>query len=175
MVREIPLTRGKTALVDDEDFDALSRFKWRADRSKRVHGEDGWYAVRSVYFKSGGVKKVRVIRMHREILELPSDVDGEHVDGNGLNNQRFNIRPCANDSLNQANRTRMLPNASSRFRGVTRHTQTGRWQAQIKVNGVNHFLGLFRIETEAAAAYDHAARVNFGEFARLNLDERIAA
>lgn len=162
MVREIALTRGKVALVDDDDFERISATRWRARRGKRINGPDAFYALGEV--KRDG-KRVG-IEMHRVIMGEP-EAFIDHIDGDGLNNLRSNLRICTN-SLNQANRALLLPIKASRFRGVTWHKQSSRWQAAIKVLRRSIYLGLFDTEEEAAVAYDTAASVHFGPYARLN-------
>lgn len=168
MVKEIPLSQGKVALVDDGDYADLSQFNWYAERVKLKNHPDQFYAVRRVSVGAG--RQIRAY-MHRVITSCPEGQLPDHIDGDSLNNQRGNLR-IATDSTNQANRMRLLPAKSSEFRGVTLHRKTGRWQAAVKVNGKNLYLGLFDTEVEAAAAYDESALVHFGEFARLNFPER---
>lgn len=150
-MKEIPLTQGKVALVDDEDFSRVSALKWYAWR-----GQDGnWYARASANSKY----------MHRFVR---ADIRGmvDHRDGNGLNNQKQNLRE-ATDSQNQANRRKRRP-TSSQFKGVNWHEGTQKWRAQIKLLGKSRHLGLFLTESGAARAYNDAARLIFGEFASLN-------
>jgi hypothetical protein len=146
----IALTQGKRALIDDSDFAAISKFKWHASKHCGI-----WYAARKDEF---GQK----IFMHRQILSAPADRMVDHVDGDGLNNQRTNIR-LATNSQNQMNRKRQK--SSSGFRGVTFHKQCGRWQAAIKCNGKSHYLGLYEVPEAAAEAYRQAASRLFGSFA----------
>ena len=153
-MRQITLTKGLSAQVDDEDFDKLNRHKWRAWKG-RTHST--FYAIRS---ESGG----RVVLMHREIMLGVDRID--HQDGNGLNNQRSNLRSCS-ESQNQANR-RKRSGCSSTFKGVTWDKQQKRWRAQITQQYKHKTLGTFSSEEEAARAYDAEARMVFGEFAKLN-------
>ena len=148
-MKEIILTQGKVALVDDEDFEKVTQFKWCAVRDRKT-----WYAVRRI---GRGL-----MRMHQFI----SGISGaDHKNHNGLDNQRDNLR-SATHSQNCANRTKSSRKTYSRFRGVSR--AKNRWVAQITVAGQNHYIGRFISESEAAAAYDSAARKHFGRFATLN-------
>lgn len=148
MAKQIPLSRGMSALVDDEDFERLSKHKWWA-----LDGRGRFYAARG-----GGVGKT--ILMHREVCPTTQEVD--HADGDSLNNTRANLRPCTH-SQNCANRRRK--NLSG-FKGVTRR-KSGKFLAQI-ADPKNRHLGLFVTAVEAARVYDAAAKQAFGEFAVLN-------
>jgi hypothetical protein len=146
-VREIELTRGFVALVDDEDFGALSGQKWTASvRPGRIYAQ------------------TRSVLMHRLILGNPAG-DVDHRNGNGLDNRRANLR-VASRSLNNANSRGRA--GTSRFKGVSWCRRDNRWQAGIQQNGQRKALGRFDTEVDAALAYDEAARSLFGEFARLN-------
>lgn len=156
-MKEIPL-RDRNGIVafakvDDLDFDALNAFRWHI-----TGDENRKYAQRS-YRKNG---KRFNSRMHREILGLKNPYQyGDHKDGDGLNNQRSNIRKCSN-AQNQMN-------CSARkkgYKGV--HAHGKKWRAYIKKNQKSMNLGTFNTEIEAAKAYNEAATQLFGEFARLN-------
>jgi hypothetical protein len=156
MSKEIPLTHGTVALVDDADYGFLMQWKWRLDNNG--------YAARTDY--TGG--KQRTILMHRVIVNAP-EVD--HRDTNRLNNQRSNLR-AATRSQNTQN-SRKAPGKSSQYKGVTWNKKLRKWNAQINTGrhliGKIH-LGTFEIEAEAAKAYDEAARRYYGEYARPNFD-----
>jgi hypothetical protein len=158
-MKEIPLTQGKVALVDDEDYEWLNQWKWCANWDGR-----NWYVVRTDYNDD----RSRRVRMHRQIMGEPeSKVD--HADGNGLNNQRKNLR-LATDPENQWNRRKSC-GCSSIFKGVVWHKRDECWQTQIKHLGIRKYLGSFKYEKVAALAYDFAARDLFGERARLNFPD----
>jgi hypothetical protein len=162
--KEIHLTQGQTAVVDDADFDSLASFRWRAFRRR-----DKFYAVRT-----GGWGNVMVL-MHRQILDAAPGQAVDHKNGNGLDNRRCNIRistRCGNQQ-NVAKR----PGLSSKYKGVCRRP-SGKWEASIYDGPVNRrghaaarYLGRFDVELDAAMAYDAAARTSFGEFARLNFPD----
>lgn len=158
-MKEIQLTQGKVALVDDADLIYLNQWKWYASKVKNVY-----YAKRNSY--ENGVNKN--IKMHRQILNIldAKGIEGEHKDGNGLNNQRSNLR-IATRSQNNAN----IPSrdkSSSKYKGVTYCKRDGNWEATITKNRVKTYLGRFEIETDAALAYNKKAVEVHGEFARLN-------
>ena len=152
-MKEIPLTKGLVALVDDEDYARLSQFKWYAQTNKRIN-----YAVRRGARANG---RTPMIWMHREILSA-AGLDVDHRDGDGLNNRRANLRLATRRQNICARR----PNLGHTYRGVWRAGD--RFRAAIKVRGITHHLGTFASETEAARAYDAVAAAVFGAFARLN-------
>jgi len=155
-MREIELTRGKVSLIDDADYESVAVFSWYA----RLEGTV-WYAIRKA-----GNGSLRDIRMHRLLLGAPDGMQVDHLNGNGLDNRRENLRLCTNRE-NQQNRAKQSKPSSSRFKGVSYHGR-GKWQAHIRANGVFRYLGLFASEDDAALAYNVAAKEHFGDFARLN-------
>lgn len=152
MAKEIVLTKGKVAVVDDGDYEMLVALgaRWCINDGyafNRTHG-----------------------RMHRFLLKAPADLMVDHANGDKLDNRRENLRLCTN-SQNQANRKVTV--GVSTFKGVTWQrrpgcTSRGFWKAQIVVGGKLTYLGSFRTDREAAAAYNEAASAMFGEFAHLN-------
>lgn len=165
-MKQIPLTQGKVALVDDKDFDFLNQWKWYAAKHR-----DTFYAVRMLP-KSENPNRP-IIKMHRLILGLSdSKIVVDHRDMDGLNNQRSNIRP-ANTSENNSN-TKSYKNSSSKYKGVTKRTyfingaKYVYYVARIRKNYKLFYVGHFKNEAEAAAAYNKAAIKIHGEFARIN-------
>lgn len=157
MAREIPLTRGLTALVDDADYQSLARHRWFA-QSGKVNGERTFYAARSV--RDGGKK--RLVYMHHLLLDAPVGLQRDHENGNTLDNRRHNLR-VATSTQNQANRSTW---GSTGFKGV--EFNGGRFAARIKAGSKREYLGRFDTAEGAARAYDAAALRVFGEYARLN-------
>lgn len=157
LTAELQLKSGHVITVDRGDLDLVEPYNWYA--------HERFYSVyaRSSVRISG--KRVAVL-MHRLILNPPPDVRVDHRDNNGLNNRRANLRLCT-QSQNAANRHNLTTN-TSHYRGVTFHKRVGKWQAAVKVNGRNFYLGLFHDPWDAACAYNRAAQEAFGEFARLN-------
>ncbi len=159
-MKEIPLTQGKVALVDDADYPELSKYKWCAQ-----HTEARWYAIR---FDVGRMGRCR-IPMHRAILNAPSGLEVDHRNHNGLDNRRANLR-LATKAENQRNRNKPATNTSG-YKGVSWHKGHNRWQAQIRHDGRARFLGYFDTPEQAARAYDSAAIETFGEFALPNFGQ----
>lgn len=162
MPKEIPLTQGKTTIVDDEDFEMLNQFKWYYHRDWRSPHRG--YAVRnSLYIK--GEKRHQIV-MHRLILNAPPGIEVDHINRNTLDNRRINLRLCSTKQ-NLFNREKKQ-NCISQYKGVTLRPSTGKWQACIAKNGQSFYLGVFESEIGAAKAYNEAAVKLFGRFAGLN-------
>jgi len=146
----ITLNNGMKALVDKEDFSALSRHHWTALKSRRTY-----YAVRGD------------VRMHRQIMNALPGILVDHINGNGLDNRRVNLRLC-NATLNQANARSLRPHKTSRFKGVSWSTAHTGWFAQLQIERRKVNLGYYEDEEDAALAYNRAAIEHFGSFACLN-------
>lgn len=134
-MKQISLTQGKVALVDDEDYERLNRFKWYAQKARNT-----FYAFRML-------GRGKMVLMHRDILNTPEGMVPDHIDGNGLNNQKSNIRIV---TVRQ-NAQNLHIKKSSRYPGVS--PQNKAWRARIKINGLNIELGMFPTEEEAHEAY----------------------
>ena len=143
------------AVTDDADIEAVTSIRWSAVCYRGL-----WYARRNLY-RSTGQKTTQ--NMHTLLTGCALT---DHINGNGLDNRRDNLRP-ATTRQNQQNR-RKRSAASSQFKGVYWFRLYGNWHAEIQVAGVPKSLGYFRNETDASHAYDAAAREHFGEFAALN-------
>lgn len=160
-MKQIPLSQGKFALVDDEDYEYLNQWKWYAWKHYK---HKTFYAVRNIRL---GNNTRTTIFMHRVILGLTdSKIQGEHRDNEGLNNLRSNIRPCTN-SQNQMNRGVIL-NTTSGFKGVSWSRERNKWISQISISGKQKNLGRFTSKIEAAEKYNEAAIKYYGEFSKLN-------
>jgi hypothetical protein len=160
---EVPLygkkAAGRVAIVDDGDYDLVMQHRWHVREARRPSGRvSGPYAITN-YGKT-------TIFMHNLIMGR-TRID--HANGNGLDNRRSNLRPATNGQ-NMANRRPNI-HSSSPYKGVGWKSSSGKWQARIRVDGTRYTLGFFDSEREAAEAYDAAARVAFGEFARLNFPD----
>lgn len=147
----VPLTQGKFAMVSDQDWPRVRQFKWRAMRTHSGH----WYAVTRMGKKA-------TVYLHRYLKGFPlGEVD--HRDRNGLNNTRRNLR-LASSTLNHANAKRRKDNTSG-YKGVG--LCGGKWRARIKKHNKVTMLGFFPTARAAGRAYARAARMKFGEFARI--------
>lgn len=155
-MKEIKLSQGKVARVDDSDYEWLMQWRWFAVRNGKY-----WYAVRR--------EKGSVIFMHRVIMHASQGVDIDHRDGNRLNNQRLeNLRVCK-DGENQRNR-RLNKNSTTGYKGVSLKKAGRKYCAKVVFKGKDFYLGRFSDPVEAARAYDKKAKELFGEFAKLNFD-----
>lgn len=159
-MRLIPLTQGKYAMVDDADYEWLNQWKWHIRRDgNRI------YAVRAHYVKGGKGKRIHV-PMHRLIMDFP-DSHVDHIDGNGLNNQRSNLRPCTQQE-NLMNSHSAQGNC--KYKGVYWDKHLNKYRPRIRVNKKLISLGLYDCPRKAALVYDKAALNYFGEFARPNFE-----
>lgn len=163
-MKQIPLTQNKFAIVDDEDYDFLMQWKWRFQKN---HKRDGGYAIRSVFFYNEKREEdSRTVLMHRLINKTPDDFHTDHINGDGLDNRRENLR-TATGSQNKIN-TKKRPNLTSQYKGVSFVKAESMWRAGIVANYKFHWLGQFKTEKEAALIYNAAAIKYHGEFAILN-------
>lgn len=156
-MKQIPLTQGKFALVDDEDYEWAAKLTWCYDCG---------YASFRVHKKRNGKWSGRNIRMHNLIMNTPNDMHTDHIDGNRLNNQRSNLRVCTH-AENQRNKQKKA-NTSSKFKGVCWNKRKSLYVAYIGINKEHIHLGYFDCQIEAAKAYNLAAIKHHGEFACLN-------
>lgn len=160
MTREIPLTRGLVALVDDDDFERVSQFRWYPAKSATPNG--------TTYAQGRAGTRV-TISMHRFILQPPPGFEIDHANHDGLDNRRSNLRLCTR-SQNIANR-RPAVTGRTGYRGVTPATGGNGFRVRVEFEGERRHIGHFFCPVEAAHAYDEAARRIHGAFAILNFPE----
>jgi hypothetical protein len=154
-MKEIKLTHNKIALVDDKDFDYLNKFHWKAFLNR---GTTTFYAYSKI--------KGKRIFLHRFLLNPPENILIDHIDGNGLNNQKNNLRFCsASQNRMNVNKISNFKNkpTSSKFKGVV---IVNKKYIRCKIGA--KYLGYFKTEIDAAKAYDREAKKLYGEFANLN-------
>lgn len=154
-MKQIVLLNGGHTTVNDEDYEAVSQYRWRRNRLGYV----------CAYVKGPG--KPARLSLHRLILKAEHGQEVDHVDGDKLNNQRSNLRFCTRqENMRNLRRVRGLAD----YKGISQ-VRSGSWVAQIRVEGVPTYLGTFRTAQAAARAYDAAARFHFGAFAATNFPD----
>lgn len=152
-LKEIKLTQGQVAIIDDEDYELISQYKWYAHRCGHTF-----------YARTNKTKKEK-LSMHSLILAAQKGQEIDHINHNGLDNRRENLRFCTKQH-NNANQIKTR--GTSRFKGVYWNKTKKKWQAGIEFNSKGFYLGRFCSEEEAARAYDKKALELYGEFACLN-------
>jgi AP2 domain/HNH endonuclease len=159
--RRIPLTKGKYAVVDPDDYPRLSEHKWHV--TKNTHT---LYAKRNPNKKKGTAP----IYMHRCVLKVPPGMVVDHINHDGLDNRKANLRP-ATRAQNNRHTKKVDTKARSPYKGVYYDRRDGLWYVRITCDGQTIHLGSFKDEIEAARAYDQAAKKYHGQFAGLNFPE----
>jgi DNA-dependent RNA polymerase auxiliary subunit epsilon len=154
---EIPLSQGFVALIDDEDYELVSKYKWHITTGKRAI-----YVTASTWVNK---KQVNII-MHRLIMNCPKGMEVDHINHEGLDNTRKNLRICTK-SENQMNMN-SNKNTTSKYKGIYWNKFSKSWLARIMLNQKSYNLGYFKCEEDAAIAYNKKAVEFFGEFAKLN-------
>ena len=159
-MKMIWLTQGQFTLVDDKDYEKLSKHKWYA-----IKKNNAFYAVRNIVKDNN---KRTMLLLHREILNITDrDIITDHIDHNGLNNKQSNLRK-ATWSENNANR-RPTENSSSKYLGVGFVKKSKKWICQIQKDKKLIYIGTFDNENDAAMAYNKKAIELHGEFANTNI------
>lgn len=160
----ISLNKGKTTIIDAEDYNKIKMYTWRTFKCKNT------CYVTSDASVSGGLRK-KTLLLHRLILDLKRGISVDHINGDGLDNRRNNLRIATkqqNGFNRNKNKERNGKKCSSKYKGVGWHTRDKLWYAQNKNNYKMIHLGYFKSEEEAARAYDRKAKELFGEYAKLN-------
>lgn len=157
-VAYVPLTKGYTAIIDAEDVPLVADYNWFAQVERRADGN-----IARVYAVRHAMR--RAVLLHRFLAQTPDGLETDHIDGNGLNNRRSNLRQATQAQNRQNARTR-VDNAAG-IKGVCWHGHSRKWLAQIRVDGKQRHLGIFKCRTAAAFAYAKASRKLHGEFGRV--------
>ncbi len=157
-MKAIPLTQGEVALVDDEDYESISKHKWCASWNRY---SKTFYAVRHTRGQES-----KCVIMHRQILRATKGQEVDHRDHDGLNNQRSNIRLCSRTE-NMHNLTKHA-DGSSPFKGVILDKRSGCWESKMMCRKKRIWLGCFGNPLLAAMVYDAGARKFYGDFAKTN-------
>jgi hypothetical protein len=152
----IKLTQGKIAIIDDVDLPLILQYKWHA-----VKKNDRYFIARSTS------RNRKAIVMHRLIMQPADNMEVDHINGNPLDNRRSNLR-IVTHSQNQKNMGIGTKNKSG-FKGVSWHKKAKKWQVHLRIGSDRGYIGIFNDLLEAAEAYNKAARLHYGEFARLNV------
>lgn len=150
-MKEILLTQGYVALVDDEDYEFIAQWRW--------------------YYAQGYAKSIDRIEgkqrlMHRVLTSAPTGTDVDHANMDRLDNRRSNLRVCTR-SQNLGNRSKTKGNTSG-YKGVVKETNANTWKAQITCGGKSLYIGGYKTKEEAAKAYNEKAKELFGPFAKIN-------
>lgn len=156
-MKEIPLNQGKVALVDDEDFEYLSQWKWT------YNPNGGGYASRTD--RSG--EKQRTVLMHKQLIQTENGYQVDHINRNRLDNRKSNLRICT-PGQNARNATKRKDGITSKFKGVYFNNRNSKYTAAIQINGKRHHLGYYDEELDAAYYYNQKALEFHKEFAVLN-------
>ena len=154
MSKEISVGRGKVAIVDDEDFEELSKYKW--------YTAGNGYAMRRGD-RTNGEKSA--VMMHRQIADTPEGLVCDHINGHRMDNRKCNLRNCT-QMQNGMNKHGAWGKVE--YKGVRKLARTRRWSAAVTISGQTIKLGWFKSPEDAAAAYNTVASLLFGEFASLN-------
>jgi hypothetical protein len=149
-VAYVPLTKGYEAIIDAKDVDIVCKFNWMAYEKKNTV-----YAVRN------DPEGTALIRLHRLIMNAPKGLEVDHIDRNGLNNTRENLRICDRCQ----NMRNVGPRDSKGTKGISWHKRTGKWQARIVAGGAQIYLGVYETEQMAQNAYNDACIRLHGDFA----------
>lgn len=150
-MKKIQLTQNKYVLVDDEDYIKLNQYNWHVCKGKSTY-----YAIR----RSCKLKKT--IYMHRVIMNPPNNLNIDHINHNGLDNRKENLRMC-NQSQNLGN-SRISKHNTSGMKGVCWDKRNKKWIVRIKIYGKNKHLGRFKDKNSAKNVYEKAAKQHFGSF-----------
>ena len=147
-MKRIPLTTpGFMALVDDEDYEEVMKYKWRVRRVRRKR--------RTLFYaETGQRRRGNLTHLHRLIMGTPDGMDTDHLNGIGLDCRKKNLRICTR----RENGQNLHIKSTSRYPGVYQRSESCKWVARIKISGKTRYIGTFSKELEAAIAYRDAVK-----------------
>ncbi len=157
-MKKIKLTQNQYALIDNEDFELISKYKWHFRKDRR----QGYAIAQDIFYKDK--KKRKRIRMHNLIMGVDNLGIVDHINGNKLDNRKSNLRFATFQQ--QATNRPMLKHNTSGYKGVIKGSKN-RWRAIISINNKKIALGSFKTKKSASIIYNRAARILFGEFANI--------
>ena len=162
IMKQIKLTKGKVALVDNEDYERIVCHKWFARFSANRWGVYRW--------GTRGQNR-KMVAMARFILNTPRNLVVDHINNNVFDNRKNNLRACT-QKQNTANRSK-VKGGTSKYKGVSYNKKLNKWQAESKKDHKHYYIGIFDSEEKAARAYDKKAKELFGDFAWLNFKDEL--
>ena len=166
----ITLNNGECAVVDDADFEVVHEVGFASGLIWRGTIADTTWAAKPRSHTTYAISRLGgtlELRLHRVVMNATADQMIDHINGNGLDCRRANLR-IASAGENSANRKKSKNQSTSRYKGVALQKATRKWSAHIRIDGIKKHLGTYETEAEAAIAYNIAATQAFGEFAKLN-------
>ena len=163
--RRIRMSQPRYAVVDPADYDRLKGYQWVVKS-----GGKAFYAQRYGPCRKGA-RNPTIVYMHQEILKVPKGMVVDHMNHDGMDNRRANLR-AATHSQNLCNRKKRSGAMYSKYKGVHWHKLNKKWSSRVTYQKKTIELGYFENEIEAAKAYDEAAKIHHGEFACLNFPEK---
>ena len=152
-MKKVQLTQNKFTIVDDGDYEYLNKYNWYVAKSKY-----SYYAA----FDRRNKKINKTIYLHRIIMNCPDGKFIDHINGNGLDNRKENLRIC-NKSQNSGN-SKLRTDNTSGIKGVSWDKRNKKWVVRIKMDGKHKFLGYFSNKYYAKNVYEKVAKGYFGEF-----------
>lgn len=160
--KRLSLNNEEFALIDEDDYKLVSEFKWFVD----IKGKQKYAKCKKYIGRVSGKYIYKRLYLHRLIMNPPKGMDVDHINGNGLDNRRCNLRIC---TRSQNIRNAIGKKGTSQYKGVCRHRNS--WLASITKDYKQIHIGHYSTEIEAAKAYDKKAKELFGEFAKFNIGE----
>ena len=155
MIKKIKLTQSKETFIDSEDYEKIKSYNW-------YYHSSGYAACKQ---KINNIWKT--ILLHRVIMNCPNNKQIDHINGNGLDNRKENLRICTH--AENGRNTKKRKGTTSKYKGIYWYKALSKWSVRIRFNYKWIFIGYFNDEKEAAKAYNEKAKELFGKFAKLNI------